>query len=372
MFFCVVFSQSGTRRHGEQPPLHSRRPSPRNLRCRQPGAAVEHSHREERDGELWPCVQHGEESRADDHRPLLQPPRPLRPQQQQCGGLWPLQGHPPQYAQRPLQLCQLLRLPPGLAVSVQRRRRPEYFGVGARQWNGRLRWAFEGREQGQSERQEGGETEHCHSGRMEQWWGWPVMVSVMRMTRDGQRDEDDPWWSAWCWCCLLLPHSVLVPPQTVSPVVWMKVLGFTRSSMLPHSCACSVAPWGHCCLLTSLKRGQNCRMCSGDCGPVWLLWRGDRTIERALETVVLSGLGSVQYAPALVGWESTTFFTKVCSLSHFGSWANPGFGNDRVAQRLKAWKSQKAGRTHRVHTKKILLKFTNCSQICNMAWISNT
>ena len=38
--------------------------------------------------------------------------------------------------------------------------------------------------------------------------------------------------------------------------------------MLPHSCSCSVAPWGHCWLLASLRTGQNCRMCSGDCGPV--------------------------------------------------------------------------------------------------------
>ena len=34
----------------------------------------------------------------------------------------------------------------------------------------------------------------------------------------------------------------------------------------PHSCSCSVAPWGHCYLLASLKRGQNCSMCSGDRG----------------------------------------------------------------------------------------------------------
>ena len=39
--------------------------------------------------------------------------------------------------------------------------------------------------------------------------------------------------------------------------------------MWPHSCACSVAPWGHCCLLASLKTWQNSRTCSGDCGRVW-------------------------------------------------------------------------------------------------------
>ena len=38
---------------------------------------------------------------------------------------------------------------------------------------------------------------------------------------------------------------------------------------MSHRCSCSVAPWGHCCLLASPKRGQNCRTCSGDCGPVW-------------------------------------------------------------------------------------------------------
>ena len=41
--------------------------------------------------------------------------------------------------------------------------------------------------------------------------------------------------------------------------------------------------------LVSLQRGQNLRTCSGDCGPVWFLCRGNRTVERALGTVVLSG-----------------------------------------------------------------------------------
>ena len=75
--------------------------------------------------------------------------------------------------------------------------------------------------------------------------------------------------------------------QLISPVVWMKVVVF-RSSRLLHSCSCSVAPWGHCCLLDSLKRGQNCRTCSGDCGLVWLLWRWGRTVEHALGTMVRS------------------------------------------------------------------------------------
>ena len=47
--------------------------------------------------------------------------------------------------------------------------------------------------------------------------------------------------------------------------------------------------WGLWSCLVSLKRGQNCGTCSGDCGPVWFLWKGDRTVERALGTVVLSG-----------------------------------------------------------------------------------
>ena len=31
----------------------------------------------------------------------------------------------------------------------------------------------------------------------------------------------------------------------------------------------SVALWGQCCVCASLHRGQNCRTCSGVCGPVW-------------------------------------------------------------------------------------------------------
>ena len=68
----------------------------------------------------------------------------------------------------------------------------------------------------------------------------------------------------------------------------------------PHSCSCKVVTWGHSCLLAFLKREQNCRKCSGDCGPVLLLRRGDRTVEPVLGTVVLSGMGSLQYVPALV------------------------------------------------------------------------
>ena len=53
----------------------------------------------------------------------------------------------------------------------------------------------------------------------------------------------------------------------VSLVVWLKVVVF-RSSILSHSCSCRVALWGRCCLLASLKRGQNCRTCSAYCSPV--------------------------------------------------------------------------------------------------------
>ena len=39
--------------------------------------------------------------------------------------------------------------------------------------------------------------------------------------------------------------------------------------MFLQSCSCSVAPWGHCCVLASPKKRQNCRTCSRDCGPAW-------------------------------------------------------------------------------------------------------
>ena len=38
--------------------------------------------------------------------------------------------------------------------------------------------------------------------------------------------------------------------------------------MLVHSCSCSIAPWGFCCIRASPERGQKCRMCSEGCGPV--------------------------------------------------------------------------------------------------------
>ena len=62
----------------------------------------------------------------------------------------------------------------------------------------------------------------------------------------------------------------------------MKTMVFRRSSMLPHSCSCSVAPLGHYCDLASLKRGRI-------------------VAEHVLGTVVLPGMGSLQYVPALVG-----------------------------------------------------------------------
>ena len=34
---------------------------------------------------------------------------------------------------------------------------------------------------------------------------------------------------------------------------FVKIVVFRRYCMLPHSCSCSVTPWGHCCLLASLK-----------------------------------------------------------------------------------------------------------------------
>ena len=63
-----------------------------------------------------------------------------------------------------------------------------------------------------------------------------------------------------------------------SPVVWMKVLVFKGSSVLPHSRSCSVAPWGYGCILASPKMG--------------------RTVEHALGTEILSGVGSFRYMPS--------------------------------------------------------------------------
>ena len=84
-------------------------------------------------------------------------------------------------------------------------------------------------------------------------------------------------------------------------------LSVRRSPMLPHSCSCSVAPWGHRCVLASLTETE----------------RAMGTVDRALGTVVLSvwhgqcalcaspshvptlwscqsGMDSLQYGPALV------------------------------------------------------------------------
>ena len=41
------------------------------------------------------------------------------------------------------------------------------------------------------------------------------------------------------------------------------------SSEGAHSCSCSVASWGQCCVAASLKRGQNCRMGSGGLSAGW-------------------------------------------------------------------------------------------------------
>ena len=43
------------------------------------------------------------------------------------------------------------------------------------------------------------------------------------------------------WVLRLLRLSIVLT-QMVSPVVWMKVVVFRSSSMLPHNCSCSVAP----------------------------------------------------------------------------------------------------------------------------------
>ena len=56
------------------------------------------------------------------------------------------------------------------------------------------------------------------------------------------------------WILLRLLRLSIVLTQMVIPVVWMKVVVFRRLPVLPHICSCSVAPWGHCCVLASLKK----------------------------------------------------------------------------------------------------------------------
>ena len=70
-----------------------------------------------------------------------------------------------------------------------------------------------------------------------------------------------------------------------SPVVWMKGAEvFKGSAMLAHSCSlqrCSMGP-----LLRSSFSGEGAELYN---------------VHHALGTVVLSGMGSIQYVPALVG-----------------------------------------------------------------------
>ena len=62
--------------------------------------------------------------------------------------------------------------------------------------------------------------------------------------------------------------SSVILYRMISPMVWMTVVVFRRSSMLPYRCSCYIAPRGHCCFLASLNRRQNCRSAPGTC-PVW-------------------------------------------------------------------------------------------------------
>ena len=48
----------------------------------------------------------------------------------------------------------------------------------------------------------------------------------------------------------------------------IKSVVLIRACLEPHSFSASTAPWGQCCVPVSWYRGQNCRTCSGDCGPV--------------------------------------------------------------------------------------------------------
>ena len=62
-------------------------------------------------------------------------------------------------------------------------------------------------------------------------------------------------------------------------------------------------------LLPSCFSEEGAELRVGDCGPVLLLRRGDRTVEPVLGTVVLSGMGSLQYVPALVSKQVIWCFT---------------------------------------------------------------
>ena len=73
------------------------------------------------------------------------------------------------------------------------------------------------------------------------------------------------WICPVCVSFLLCSSMVLLPMASL--MVWRKVVAF-RSSKLLLNCSWSIAPWGHCCVLASLKREQNCRTCFRDSGPV--------------------------------------------------------------------------------------------------------
>ena len=121
--------------------------------------------------------------------------------------------------------------------------------------------------------------------------------------------------------CFLLLRSSMVLPQMVSPVVCMKVVTLRKSFLSPHSCSCSVAEWGHCCVLTSLKRGMICgRTCSGDCV---LSDMGSFQCVPALlmyPDCVLSGNGSLCHVPALAMYQTVSCLAwAVFSMCQFQS-----------------------------------------------------
>ena len=57
-------------------------------------------------------------------------------------------------------------------------------------------------------------------------------------------------------------------PQICRLVLRIKSVVFMRSCLEPHSYFAGVAPWVQCRVLAPWYRGQECRTCSGECGPV--------------------------------------------------------------------------------------------------------
>lgn len=90
------------------------------------------------------------------------------------------------------------------------------------------------------------------------------------------------------WFCL----------PVVSPVVWVKVVGFRRFPCDgPHSCSCSVAPWGHCSIA---PWGHSCVAPWGHSYVLASLKREETELQSVLwGTVVLSSKVSKDHKKAV-------------------------------------------------------------------------